>query len=331
MAGRQSGRFGKRWVAIEIDGGRRGRPYRCGFRFHSRASTGALPMSNAEVIALIDAVLSLPVSDPTKSDLRSFRLQVQAGTIVEDDRNYIIKLCQRLQQGKGEPSVLSGADDKRAREEAEDRRNRIERWHQTGHVFESTPDLKWLYFDLALRGVEEWETERELSDFIERPIWESVYWRGTGRTHSDELITQAARYVDRPLFHCTALRDFFIVRLTESLLMHVHDPIKDRLVLALRPFVAAFLVVLAIVLAKFAIWWAAAIVALLLVGKGWGWLKEIDHMQTCKGRNRLTRNKISGLVAILKRGGFDEPTVICQLEVLDYKNPPRPKLKQIPI
>jgi hypothetical protein len=63
-------------------------------------------MSNAEVIALIDTVLALPVSDLTKNDLRSFRSQVQAGTIAEHDRNYIIKLCQRLLQGKGEPSVL---------------------------------------------------------------------------------------------------------------------------------------------------------------------------------------------------------------------------------
>jgi hypothetical protein len=71
-------------------------------------------MSNAEVIALIDAVLALPVSDLTKNDLHSFRMQVEAGTIAEDDRNYIIKLCQRLQQGKGEPSVLSGLDDNTA-------------------------------------------------------------------------------------------------------------------------------------------------------------------------------------------------------------------------
>jgi hypothetical protein len=98
-------------------------------------------MSNAEIIALIDAVLALPVSDPTKNDLRSFRLQVQAGTIAEDDRNYIIRLCQRLQQGEGEPSVLSRADDERAREETENRRKRIECRHQTGglHPVRLTP------------------------------------------------------------------------------------------------------------------------------------------------------------------------------------------------
>jgi hypothetical protein len=59
-------------------------------------------MSNAEIIALIDAVLALPVSDTTKNDLRSFRTQVQAGTIAEDDRNYIINLCKRLQTPKKE-------------------------------------------------------------------------------------------------------------------------------------------------------------------------------------------------------------------------------------
>jgi hypothetical protein len=75
-------------------------------------------MSNAEVIALIDEVLVLPISISTKNDLRSFRLQVQAGTIAEDDRNYVITLCQRFQQGKGEPSVLR----ERAGQEAEDRR-----------------------------------------------------------------------------------------------------------------------------------------------------------------------------------------------------------------
>jgi hypothetical protein len=322
-------------------------------------------MSNAEVIALIDAVLARSVSDLTKSDLRSFRLQMQAGTIAEDDRNYIIKLCQRLQQGKGETSVLRGVDDNWVREEAENRRKRSESLHQTGTVFESTADLKWLYFHLALSGalgpIEEARpvptkpdflpefsdiieklfphaigrtytqspTERELSDFIREPIWESIYWRGGGRTRSDALITQAARYVDRPLFHCTALRDFFIVRLTESLLTHVRDPIKDRLVLALRPFTATFLIVLTIAMYIFVNWWTAAIVAFVFASKVWGWLKQIDNISICKIRNRLTRNKIDELVAILKRGGFDEPTIIRHLEVLDYKFPPLPKLVYI--
>jgi hypothetical protein len=306
-------------------------------------------MSNAEVIALIDTVLALPVSDLTKNDLRSFRSQVQAGTIAEHDRNYIIKLCQRLLQGKGEPSVLSEVDDNWAREEAENRRKRIECQHQTGQVFESAADLKWLYFELMLggalqRGEEEeigrrwvWglpqvqitDTERELEDFIHEPIWESVYWRDRGHARSDDLMEQAARYIDRPQFHCTALRDFFIIRLTESLLTHVRDPIKDRLVLALRPVIVAFLVVLAIALYVFVNWWTAAIVAFALASKAWGWLKQIDNLEKCKIRNRFTRDKINGIIATLKRGGFDEPTVIRQLELFDFKIPPLPKLVYI--
>jgi hypothetical protein len=72
--------------------------------------------SNAEIIALIDAVLPLPVSGSTKNDLRSFRAQVQAGTIADDDRIYVIKLCKRLQQSQDEsykPSVLRKVDDER--------------------------------------------------------------------------------------------------------------------------------------------------------------------------------------------------------------------------
>jgi hypothetical protein len=292
-------------------------------------------MSNAEVIALIDAVLALPVSDSTKNELRSFRLQVQAGTIAEDDRNYVIKLCQRLWQNEGEPSVLSGVDDKRAREEAEDRRKRIERWHQTGRAFESTADLKWLYFDLVLSGASEvrdlledslTDIEQELSDFIEEPIWESVYWRDSGHTYIDQLVIQAARYIDRPLFHCTALRDFFIVRLTESLLVHVKDPIR---VLFFRLWSVGWIIVVASALYIFVSWWAAAIVGFLLAANAWRWLRELDYMHKCKVRNRLTRNKINELVTILKRGGYDEPTIIRQLEVLDHKYPPLPRLVYI--
>ena len=64
-------------------------------------------MSNAEIMALIDAVLALPVSDSTKNDLQSFRRQVQAGTIAEDDRNYTINFCRRFQGAKDEiPQAL---------------------------------------------------------------------------------------------------------------------------------------------------------------------------------------------------------------------------------
>jgi hypothetical protein len=197
-------------------------------------------------------------------------------------------------------------EDMREREEAENRRKRIECRHQTGEMFESAADLRWLYFDLSLRGV---DAESELKDFIREPIWESVYSRDCRRACSDDLIKQAARYVDRPLFHCTALRDFFVIRLTESLLAHVHDPIRDRVVLALRKLMTAFLIALTIVLYLLVNWWTAAIVAFLLAIKALGWLKEIENKQQCQYRNRFTRDRINELVATLKRGGYDEPSI----------------------
>ena len=60
--------------------------------------------------------------------------------------------------------------------------------------------------------------------------------------------------------------------------------------------------------------------------KGYGWLKEIDNTQKCKFRNRCTREKINEITATVKRGGFDEPTIIRQLEIIDVKIPLVPKL-----
>jgi hypothetical protein len=221
--------------------------------------------------------------------------------------------------------------EKRECENAKDRRNRIERSHQTGHAFESIADLRWLYFELALRGAlrSSYDTESELKEFIQAPIWESIYYRDRGASSCDELMKQAGRYIDRPLFHCTALRDFFIVRLTESLLMHIHDPIKDRLVILFRGLLTAFLIVLALALYLFISSESAAVIAALLVIKSWSWFRQIDHMQTCKIRNQLTRDKINKLVSILKRGGFDEPTITRQLEILDYSKSPLPRLVHI--
>jgi hypothetical protein len=266
-------------------------------------------MSTAEVIALIDAVLARPVSDGVRNVLRPFRAQIQAGTIADDDRNYVINFCGRLQRAKDEtrnPSVTGEADDKRAPEDAEDRRRRIECLRQTGQVFESTADLKWLYFKLMLHGAVE-RSEKELAwalnDFVWEPIWESVFWRDSGYPHSESLVEQATRYIDRPLFHCTALRDFFIVRLAESP-MHVDNPNKGR-------FAVWILVLFPL---GFVNWWATAIMGLLLATMVWRW----------RVRNRFIRDKIREITATLKRGGFDERTVIRQLQKFDCKSRSRP-------
>jgi hypothetical protein len=42
--------------------------------------------------------------------------------------------------------------------------------------------------------------------------------------------------------------------------------------------------------------------------------------------NRLTREWIFDVLKTLRRGGFDEPTIIRDLEILDFKIPPKPKI-----
>jgi hypothetical protein len=57
-----------------------------------------------------NGALRLTTARYDQKDLRSFRSQVQAGTMANDDRNYIINLCQRLQQLQPRRS-LSGFGD----------------------------------------------------------------------------------------------------------------------------------------------------------------------------------------------------------------------------
>src|SRR5262249_43838302 len=84
-------------------------------------------------------------------------------------------------------------DDRREREAAEAKQRTIERHRQAGEFFDSVEDLKWLYFDLMLRGALD---ERELECFVL-----------DGLFGERDLTGQAARYIEKPLFHCTALRD----------------------------------------------------------------------------------------------------------------------------
>jgi hypothetical protein len=51
---------------------------------------------NDEIIGVIDAMLTWPVSGSTKENLRSFKAQAEAGTLQNDDRKYVIALGKRL-------------------------------------------------------------------------------------------------------------------------------------------------------------------------------------------------------------------------------------------
>ena len=62
---------------------------------------------NDKIIALIDSVSGLPISQATRDDLRTFRARIQNGEIRTDDKNYVIALCKRLLRQKQE---LKSAD-----------------------------------------------------------------------------------------------------------------------------------------------------------------------------------------------------------------------------
>jgi len=65
-------------------------------------------------------------------------------------------------------------DEARDRKEAaEAKAKRIERWHQTGGVFESTPELRWLFFELALAngGELDWDDKHRISGGSASSVW----------------------------------------------------------------------------------------------------------------------------------------------------------------
>jgi hypothetical protein len=225
-----------------------------------------------------------------------------------------------------ETGEIIGRIEKRKREEeaqeTEARTRRIECRRHAGRFFQATSDLKWLYFDLALKGAfKDWsDTKDTLEQLVSRTIWGSLWGS------PDEIIEQAARYIYRPLFHCTAFRDFFAIRLFEVLPTHIRDPVKDRLIAAIRKLMLVVVPLLALTLYILVSWWTSAVVMLLFVARAFGWLKEVDTAQKLRIRNRFTREYINTIAATIKRGGFDEPTIIRQLEILDGKIPPLPKL-----
>ena len=75
----------------------------------------------------------------------------------------------------------------RDREEAEAKAKRIERWRQTGRIFESTPDLRWLFIELALAngGELDWLDKDRLTDLVAEPILGSLW---SDRNYCDALM-----------------------------------------------------------------------------------------------------------------------------------------------
>jgi hypothetical protein len=204
--------------------------------------------------------------------------------------------------------------------EAEARRKRTECRRRAGHFLNSSGDMRWLYFDLSLRGTLE-NNEQTLKKLVQELNWENPA--------ISEITVQAASYIDQPLLHCTELRDFFIVRLVEGLIASVRDPIRDHVVILFRGVLAVSLLLLALVFFALDYRWVPVGVSFFLLTKLTIWLRDPEKMRRCTIRNHSTRERIIDIVAILRRGGFDEPTIVRQLEMLDVKVPPLPKLVYI--
>jgi hypothetical protein len=93
-------------------------------------------------------------------------------------------------------------------------------------VFESSPDLYWLFVKLLLANWEvfDWTISRHLTDLVAEPIWGSLWGHP-----SYELNKQAASYVDDQKYHCTTLRDFFITEMLDCLFPDQPEPKRGRL------------------------------------------------------------------------------------------------------
>src|SRR5262249_22672310 len=64
--------------------------------FSEKLKKEAASSPGGQIVSLIDEVLALPVALSTISELKTYRLQDQSGTLEDDDRNYVIALCKRL-------------------------------------------------------------------------------------------------------------------------------------------------------------------------------------------------------------------------------------------
>lgn len=189
----------------------------------------------------------------------------------------------------------------RNREETEAKAKRIERWRQTGGIFKSTPDLRWLFIELALAngGELDWLDKDRLTDLVAESIWGSLW---SDRSNCDTLMEQGAIFVENSKFHCTALRDFFVLRLVSCLRQAIRDNEPKR-----KKFVW-HLAVLSVVVALFmySAWLGGVLVALYL----------LNEVGKSRSHHRWQRQSLAVESAenVIRRGGFDEIEIIRVLE-----------------
>lgn len=200
-------------------------------------------------------------------------------------------------------------------DEAEARQKRIESRRRAGVFFESTKDMKWLYFDLTLKGTfEDVSAEQKLEQLVRDTISASLWGR------QDEVIKEAVSYVDCALFHCTVFRDFFIVQLLESMAKIVHPQPERKIQRPIVRWTVLGAVGTSAILWTFVNWWSAGLLLTPLILTGILKVKANDR--------RILRgfqwHAVNGIVEKVKRGGFHEQTIIEQLEMVDLKKSSHP-------
>ncbi len=191
----------------------------------------------------------------------------------------------------------------REREEAEGKAKRIERWHQSGRVFQSSRDLPWLFVELALAngGELDWSDRSRLTDLVAEPIWGSLW---DHHYYCSKLMEQGAIFVENSKFHCTALRDFLILRMVSCL-------VKDMGYYERKPkkrfwHLLSFAVILMVFAYRF--WLGIVLTALYILSEA--------VKGKARYRWRQQRMTVESVENVIRRGGFDEPEVIRTLERL---------------
>ncbi|GEM_PF-5327668 len=204
-------------------------------------------------------------------------------------------------------------DEAQDREAAEAKAKRIEHCHQTGRVFDSTPDLRWLFVELAIAGGGEldWYDKNRLTDFIAEPIWASLW---SDRSYCDALIKQGAIFVENSKFHCTALRDFFTLRLISCLAKSVRDYKPKE-----TPFFRYLLTIAVIaVLLSYNSWLGGALAVLYLLNEA--------NKTRARYKWRKQNLAVESAENVIRQGGFDEPEIIRRLETLQHGGAPVPSV-----
>ena len=212
--------------------------------------------------------------------------------------------------------------EKQEREETENKARRIERWHRTGQVFLSLPDLGWLYIELALAngGIIDWNDEDRLKKFVEKPIWDSLVNKNGNNV--DALLEQSGIFVENTKFHSTALRDYFL----REFFCKIRTAIEERL--ENPAFVSKNRGEARRKQKNKLIW--RLIIGAAIVGIGWYsfWVGLVLatiyglklFIDAKKHREFVCQHVIvNSIIGAISKGGFDEPDVIRSLDVLKEK------------